>query len=149
MTSDRAPLPESMRGKFEQYQTWSSAGEVQEIGLEDSEEDIQKARESDPDYVATLKYLGLDAHPMWIMRGFEEPDGDTVERWYLSSAPWPFQQTGTVSERMIQADYLGPCTLCNPEGDEASLDDECPECEGDGSTQYWFEDFDENMVRVD
>lgn len=140
MAHNGAPLPESLKDKFEQYVAWAKASDFEEIDPEDSPETIQRARESDPDYVATLMYLGLGDHPMWIVRGFEEPDGDTVERWFIHSTPWPFQEAGKSAERMIEADFLGHCTLCNPQNDDSS-DDDCPECSGDGSTEYWFEDY--------
>lgn len=146
MSTTGAPLPEAMRKDFEKYRAWFSSGEVEEIDTEDSEDDIQRARDTDPNHVATLKYLGLDKHPTWIVKGFEEPDDDTVERWFINSGPWPFQDTGTSLDMMVPADYLGNCTLCNPRDDD-SADEDCPECEGEGSTQYWFEDFDENMFR--
>lgn len=145
MSANRAPFPETALADFGHYRTWATAGEIEEIGLEDPEETIQRARESDRDHVATLMYLGIDTQPMWIMRGFYEPDGDKVERWFICSAPWPFDQKEMALDTMISADYLGHCTLCNPEDDESS-DDNCPECSGDGSTQYWFEDFDENGI---
>ena len=134
MAHNGALLPESVRDKFERYLAWAKASDFEEISIEDAPEAIQKARLSDPDYVATLVALDLGDHPMWIVRGFREPDGDTVERWFIHSTPWPFNETS------FEADFLGHCTLCNPLDDD-SADDACPECSGDGCTQYWFEDY--------
>lgn len=137
----RAHLPQTVSEEFRLYLRWWNTGTKVEIMADDAGR-IDQVRQAEPRFVSTLKYLGIGKFPMGVVSGFEEPDGETVERWLISSEPWPFED-----ESWIKASYLGECTLCNVANDEEG-DPDCSECEGEGWVDYWFEDFDENGERA-
>ena len=73
---------------------------------------------------------------MFLWPEFAEPDTVDVERWFISEKPL------SLGGDILAADFIGDCTLCGASADDETPGDrDCKMCSGDGSAQYWFEDF--------
>jgi hypothetical protein len=131
-----AQLPAQAREEFDKYVSWWRDGAKTEIDADD-EEAVEEARDADPRFVASLVYLGTrGGSSMFFEPGFTDPDQADVERWVVSEKALPF------GAELLAADFIGPCTLCGgSEEDGIAGDQNCAMCSGDGSAQYWFEDF--------
>jgi len=126
-----AELPAEALEDFEKYLSWWRDGAKTEIEVGD-EEGIAKARETDPKHVVSLVYRGS----MCLWPEFADPDTIDVERWFITEKPL------SLGDKILAADYVGDCTLCGAStDDETPGDRDCQMCSGDGSAQYWFEDF--------
>jgi len=132
-----AELPPEALEDFSKFVSWWTDGEKEEVELDD-EDGMVRVRDADPKLVASLEYLGTrGGSSMFYVPGFSDPDDSDVERWVLCEKPVSFEHG------ILGADHMGEyCTLCGatlngPESD----DDSCEMCSGDGSAQYWFEDF--------
>ena len=134
-----AELPADALEDFEKYLSWSKDGAKTEIEVDD-EEGIAKAREADPQYVVSLVYGGGSGPPgasMYLWPEFADPGMEDVERWFITEKPLSLGD-----EIRLAADFIGDCTLCGAStDDETPGDRDCQMCSGDGSAQYWFEDF--------
>lgn len=56
--------------------------------------------------------------------------------WYISETPWEGDEDTYLS---IDAEWSGPCETCNLDGEDENIDPDCPECDGDGYTQDYFD----------
>ncbi len=130
-----AELPQEALEEFAKFVSWWTDGEKTEIQADD-EAGIAKARDTDPQYVVSLVYRGGLDGSMFLWPEFADPDTVDVERWFISEKPL------YLGGEILAADFIGDCTLCGASrDDETPGDRDCKMCSGDGSAQYWFEDF--------
>lgn len=133
-----AELPAEALEDFSKFVSWWKDGEKEEVEIDD-EDGILRAQETDPKFVASLEYLGTRGGPsMFYVPGFSDPDSSDVERWVICEKPFPF------GYELLSADHIGfYCTVCGAIFNEPKPEDDgsCNMCSGEGTAQYWFEDF--------
>jgi hypothetical protein len=56
--------------------------------------------------------------------------------WYISQTPWEGTEDTYIS---IDAEWSGPCETCNAAGEDETINSDCPECDGEGYTQDYFD----------
>ena len=135
-----AELPHEALEDFSKYWSWWTDGEKVEVEVEIEDEDgILQAKNADPQLVASLEYRGSrGGSSMFYVPGFSDPETSDVERWVICEKPLPF------GDELMVADHMGEyCTLCGAVFNEPKPEDDssCDMCSGEGSAQYWFEDF--------
>lgn len=56
--------------------------------------------------------------------------------WYVSSKPWEGDENTFL---VVDTEWSGPCETCNSDGEDANINPDCPECDGEGYTQEYFD----------
>lgn len=56
--------------------------------------------------------------------------------WYLCEVPWEGDEKTFIS---VDTEWAGPCDICNEDGEDSNIDPECPQCDGEGWTQDYFD----------
>lgn len=120
----------------EEYDDWLKDYEQVEY-LENTPENWEKVQAVDTHLVWTDH--GTCDNPM-VSSGARMYSGrccwDTYG-WYVMAKPWVGDPEDTFISVETSA-YL-PCTLCNADGEEEEINDECEECEGDGWVNHFFD----------
>jgi len=130
-----AELPSEALADFQNYVRWWKDGAKTEVEVDD-EEGIAEARDADSQYVVSLVWRPGSGRSMVLWPEFADPDTVDVERWFITEKPL------SLGGEILAADFIGDCTLCGGSSDNDTPGDRaCKMCSGDGSAQYWFEDF--------
>lgn len=56
--------------------------------------------------------------------------------WIITEVPWIGDENTSIS---VATEWAGPCDICNADGEDQSIDPACPECDGEGYTQDYFD----------
>jgi hypothetical protein len=57
--------------------------------------------------------------------------------WLIGSTPW--EGNSEDSYLAVKASAQLPCSVCNLNGEDEEIDEECQTCEGDGYVQFYFD----------
>lgn len=56
--------------------------------------------------------------------------------WYIAEVPWEGDEDTFIS---VSTEWAGPCPVCNEDGEDNYIQEACPECDGEGYTQVYFD----------
>lgn len=56
--------------------------------------------------------------------------------WVVCEKPWDGTEDTFL---VVDTEWSGPCEKCNPDGNDDKINEDCPECDGEGYTQDYFD----------
>lgn len=56
--------------------------------------------------------------------------------WVICEVPWEGDEDTFLA---VDTEWSGPCETCNADGGDENIDPDCPECDGEGYTQDYFD----------
>lgn len=127
----------SKQEALEAYNEWSETYKPG-VFVEYSEEEYERLTEE------------VDKHLVWTHHGTCETERYTngvhnfnsgcgcwqVFGWTICEVPWVGDDDTYLS---TETEWAGPCETCNVDGEDEHINQECPECDGEGYVQEYFD----------
>lgn len=138
MTETRK-LPDELLENYEYYKQWIGSASPKKF-LEYSQENSALVQKMKPEYVATEHDTCDNSQ---ITTGFHDFGPEPRCCWVTHG--WYICENEYKPDDYITASGYATCADCNPNGDgdfeEESANPECELCYGDGSVNYYFDDY--------